>query len=68
LICDLIRSLNRRLIGLLPSSKVPHKKLPSGSGESTGQRAPAWGNRIFRPGSEDGGTGRESPFAKIRCG
>ena len=41
------------------------KKMPSGSGESTGQRAPAWGNRIIRPGSEDGERDRESPFAGL---
>ena len=41
------------------------KKVPGGSGESAGQRVPAWGNRKIRLGSEDGERERESPFAGL---
>jgi hypothetical protein len=48
-----------------PARLAAGKKLPGGSGESTGQRAPAWGNRISRSGSGNGERERESPFAKL---
>jgi len=48
-----------------PLLKPSPKKMPGGSGESTGQRVPAWGNRKIRLGSEDGERERESPFAGL---